>query len=167
VNRHVESSPLLARLLTAPWRRGKITADNLGDAMPDQHPDDVLTLAEAASYLRVPEEELLRLAEHRDIPAQMIGGQWRFLKRALGHWLTYGPRFCRDFPPWFLDHPLLEDLLLALEKRLLQRIGPEKPERGSKEAVQRHVGILKDEDDLEEALASLSSIRAKSGGGRG
>lgn len=58
--------------------------------MSDQQPDDVLTLAEAASYLRVPEEEVLRLAEQRDIPAQKIGGEWRFLKRALGHWLTYG-----------------------------------------------------------------------------
>jgi excisionase family DNA binding protein len=134
--------------------------------MPDKQPDDVLTLAEAASYLRVPEQELLHLAEHRDIPAQRIGGEWRFLKRALGHWLTYEPRFCRDFPPWFFDHPLLEDMLLAIEKRLLQRIAPEKPERGSKEAVRRHVGILKDESDLEETLASLFSIR-KSGGGGG
>jgi excisionase family DNA binding protein len=134
--------------------------------MPEKQPDEVLTLAEAASYLRVPEEELLRLAEHRDIPAQRIGGEWRFLKRALGYWLTYGPRFCLDFPPWFLDHPLLEDLLLAVAKRLLQRLAPEKPERGSKGAVNRHVGVFKDEGDLEEALAELSSIR-KSGGGGG
>ena len=134
--------------------------------MPDKQPDDVLTLAEAAAYLRVPEEELLRLAEQRDIPAQRIGGEWRFLKRALGLWLTYGPRFGRDLPPWFLDHPFLEDLLLAIEKRLLQRIAPEKPERGSKEAVRRHVGILEDENDLEETLARLSAVR-KSGGDRG
>jgi excisionase family DNA binding protein len=134
--------------------------------MSDKQPDEVLTLAEAASYLRVPEQELLRLAEQRDVPAQKIGGEWRFLKRALGHWLTYGPRFCRDFPPWFFDHPLLEDMLVAIEKRLLQRLAPEKPERGSKEAVRRHIGVLKEESDLEETLASLSSIR-KSGGGRG
>jgi excisionase family DNA binding protein len=134
--------------------------------MPDKQLDEVLTLTEAAAYLRVPEEELLRLAERRDIPAQRIGGEWRFLKRALGHWLTYGPRFCRDFPPWFFDHPFLDDMLFAIEKRLLQRIALEKPERGSKEAVRRHVGILKDESDLEEVLANLSSIR-KSGGGGG
>jgi excisionase family DNA binding protein len=134
--------------------------------MPDKQPDDVLTLAEAASYLRVPEEALRGLAEQGDIPGQRIGGEWRFLKRALGHWLTYGPRFGRDFPPWLFDPPLLEDLLLAIEKRLLQRIAPEKPERGSKEAVRRHVGILQGENDLEETLASLTSVR-KSGGGRG
>ncbi len=127
--------------------------------MPDKQPE-VLTLAEAASYLRVPEEELLRLAEQQDVPAQRIGGEWRFLKRALGHWLTFGPRFFRDYPPWSLDQPLLDELLLAITKRLLERIGPEKQERGSKEAVRKHVGVLKDEGDLEEVLAGLSSIRA-------
>ena len=81
----------------------------------------------------------------------------------LGHWLTFGPRFFRDYPPWCLDHPLLDELLLAIEKRLLERIGPEKPERGSKQAVAEHVGVLKDEGDLEEILADLSSIRAKPG----
>jgi hypothetical protein len=72
----------------------------------------------------VPEEELRRLAEQGNVPSHQIAGQWRFLKRALGHWLTSGPRFFRhfrDFPPWFLDHPMLEELLLALEKRLVQR----------------------------------------------
>jgi excisionase family DNA binding protein len=125
--------------------------------MSDTKLDDVLTLAEAASYLRVPDEELLRLPEQRDIPAQQIGGEWRFLKRALDHWLAYGSRFYRDYPPWFLDHPMLEDLLLLIEKRLLHRLGPAKPEKGSKEAVGRHVGVFKDEDDLNDALASLAS----------
>lgn len=137
--------------------------------MPEKQFDDVLTLAEAAAYLRVPEGELLHLAELREIPAQRIGGEWRFLKRALEHWLTYGPRFFHDFrkcPPWFLEHPILEELLFALEKRLLQRVSPEKPERGSKQAVRKHVGIFKNEDDLEEVLASLAAIRAtKSSGG--
>jgi excisionase family DNA binding protein len=139
--------------------------------MPERQPDDVLTLAEAAAYLRVPEDELLRLAEHRDIPAQRIGSEWRFLKRALGHWLTYGPRFFReyrDYPPWFLDHFILEDLLVAIEKRLLQRMGAEKPEPGSKQAVRWHVGVFKDEGDLDEVLAGLSSMRvAKPGEGGG
>jgi excisionase family DNA binding protein len=126
--------------------------------MPQKQPDDVLTLAEAAAYLRVPEEELLRLAQQQDVPAQRIGGEWRFLKRALEYWLTFGPRLFRDYPPWFLDHPALEELLLAIEKRLFQRIGPQKPGRGSKEAVRRHVGVFKDEGDLDEVLAGLSTI---------
>src|SRR3954454_10533223 len=116
--------------------------------MPEKQFDDVLTLAEAASYLRVPEEELLRLAEAREVPAQRIGGDWRFLKRALGHWLTFGPRLFRDYPPWFLDHPVLEEMLLTIEKHLLERLGPDKPGRGLKEAVRSHVGVFKEEGDL-------------------
>jgi excisionase family DNA binding protein len=131
--------------------------------------EDVLTLREAAAYLRVPEEKVLRLADQREIPAQQVGGEWRFLKRALGYWLTYGPRFTRDFreiPPWFLDHPVLEELLFAIEKRLLQRLALQKPERGSKQAVGRHVGALKEGGDLDEVLASLSALRkGKRGGG--
>src|SRR2546423_1438910 len=119
--------------------------------MPETHEQnhvaEVLTLQEAASFLRVPEDGLLRLAEQRDVPAQRIGGEWRFLKRALGHWLTYGPRFLRDCPPWFIDHPGIEELLLVIEKRLLQRL--EKPKRGSKEAITRHLVAFKDADDLE------------------
>jgi excisionase family DNA binding protein len=133
--------------------------------MPENQTDDVLTLTEAAAYLRVPEEEVLRLAEQRNIPAQRIGVEWRFLKRALGHWLTYGPRFCRDFPPQFFDYPGLENLLFLIEKRL-QRFASVEPKRGTKEAVGKHVGIFKDEGDLAEVLASLASIR-KSAGGRG
>jgi excisionase family DNA binding protein len=137
--------------------------------MTERLAGDVLTLPEAAAYLRVPEEEVLRLAQEREIPAQRIAGEWRFLKRALGYWLTYGPRFARDFreiPPWFLDHPVLEELLFAIEKRLLQRIALQKPERGSKQAVGRHVGALKEEGDLDEVLAGLSAIRTgKRGGG--
>ena len=128
--------------------------------------EDVLTSAEAASYLRVSEEEVLHLADHGDIPAQRIGREWRFLRRALESWLTYGARFTRDypylreFPPWLLDHPVFQEMLALIEKRLLQRIAAEKPERGSKQAVQRHVGVLKDEDDLDAVLAKLSAIRA-------
>jgi len=59
--------------------------------------EDVLTLAEAAAYLRVPEAELLHLVEADDIPAQKIGGEWRFLKKALAEWLRYGRDYCREF----------------------------------------------------------------------
>src|SRR5437764_868563 len=100
--------------------------------------EDVLTLAEAASYLRVPEAELLRLAEGHDIPAQKIGAEWRFLKTALAEWLRYGRDYFREFrrwPPWVIDHPVLEDLLFLLEKRLLDKLRAERPERGSKQAV--------------------------------
>ncbi len=139
--------------------------------MPDLQigqPEDVLTLAEAASYLRVPEAELLRLAETHDIPAQQIGGEWRFLKKALTEWLRYGRDYFRDFRrwPWMFDHPMVEELLCLLEKRLLDRLSAEKPatQRGTKQAVLKHFGIFKDENDLEAVLAGLRAGRKEAGG---
>jgi excisionase family DNA binding protein len=49
--------------------------------------DEVLTLAEAAAYLRVAEADLLQLVNQREVPARQIGGQWRILKPALQDWL--------------------------------------------------------------------------------
>ena len=49
---------------------------------------DVLTLDEAAKYLRVDAEELDRLAETGEAPGRRIGGQWRFSLRAIEAWLA-------------------------------------------------------------------------------
>jgi excisionase family DNA binding protein len=53
---------------------------------------DVLTLAEAAAYLRVREEELLRSLDTGGLPGRQIGEEWRFLKSALQEWLRTPPR---------------------------------------------------------------------------
>jgi excisionase family DNA binding protein len=47
----------------------------------------VLTLSEAAAYLRVAESQVQRLAEIRALPGRQIGGEWRFLKAGLQDWL--------------------------------------------------------------------------------
>jgi excisionase family DNA binding protein len=47
----------------------------------------VLTLTEAAAYLRVAETEVQRLVEMRALPGRRIGGEWRFLKAGLQDWL--------------------------------------------------------------------------------
>ena len=49
--------------------------------------NEVLTLSEAAAYLRVPEEDLVRMADLRELPGRQIGKEWRFLKAGLQHWL--------------------------------------------------------------------------------
>jgi excisionase family DNA binding protein len=48
---------------------------------------EVLTLEEAAAYLRVSPQEVDELATRRDLPARKIGSQWRFHKTALVEWL--------------------------------------------------------------------------------
>ncbi len=92
-------------------------------------PQDVLTLAEAAAYLRVGEPEILALVEADALPARRIGSEWRFLKSAINHWLQTGTHEA-----------------------------PSKPAPGTKEAVLQHFGIFKDED-VNEFLDTLRKIR--------
>lgn len=47
---------------------------------------EVLTLAEAAEYLRVPAADVLAMLPG-GIPGRRIGSEWRFLKSALQEWL--------------------------------------------------------------------------------
>jgi excisionase family DNA binding protein len=48
---------------------------------------EVLTLAEAAEYLRVSESEVHDLIRQQGLPGRKIGDQWRFLKAGLRDWL--------------------------------------------------------------------------------
>jgi excisionase family DNA binding protein len=52
---------------------------------------EVLTLAEAAAFLRVPEEEVLRLVGPGGLPGRLIGSEWRFSKAAILEWLRTPP----------------------------------------------------------------------------
>jgi excisionase family DNA binding protein len=53
---------------------------------------DVLTAAQAAELLAVDEQALIELAEHHEIPARKIVGQWRFARQALLDWLGAFPQ---------------------------------------------------------------------------
>ena len=94
----------------------------------------VLTLTEAAAFLRVNEAALADKAAAGEVPAQQIGGEWRFLQRALVDWL-YAAGSVNGAP---------------------------RAEPGSKEAVLKVFGIFKDDDDLEARLADLRALREAS-----
>jgi excisionase family DNA binding protein len=49
--------------------------------------DTILTIKEVASYLKVNERTVYRLAVSGDIPAFKVGGSWRFRKEALEQWI--------------------------------------------------------------------------------
>jgi excisionase family DNA binding protein len=51
---------------------------------------EVLTLAEAAAYLRLGEAEVLRLIDEQGLPVRQIGSERRFLKAAIQRWLSTG-----------------------------------------------------------------------------
>jgi excisionase family DNA binding protein len=50
--------------------------------------EDVLTLTEAAVFLKVPEKLLHTDADAGKIPGRKIGEEWRFSKTALQSWLA-------------------------------------------------------------------------------
>ena len=52
---------------------------------------EVLTLGEAAAYLRLPEPEVVRLVHLQDLPGRLAGTEWRFLKSAIQEWLSTPP----------------------------------------------------------------------------
>jgi excisionase family DNA binding protein len=47
----------------------------------------LLTLAEAASILKISKRTLHRMIQHRQIPAFKVGGQWRILESRFQEWV--------------------------------------------------------------------------------
>jgi excisionase family DNA binding protein len=81
---------------------------------------DVLTLSEAAAYLRLSEADVMELVQHQGLPARQVGGQWRFLKAALQRWLGASQKEGND-GIWaaagtLKDDPYLEEMLMSIER---------------------------------------------------
>ena len=52
---------------------------------------EVLTLTEAAAYLRLPEAEVVSLVHSQGLPGRCTASEWRFLKAAIQDWLAIAP----------------------------------------------------------------------------
>jgi excisionase family DNA binding protein len=86
---------------------------------------EVLTLAEAAAYLRLPEEEIVRLVREQELPGRYAGTEWRFFKTAIQQWLSQPGATAsppkKDF--WesqlgaFKDDPHLEAIVQEAHRR--------------------------------------------------
>jgi len=50
-------------------------------------PPDVMDLAAAARFLRLPPKTVVRLVKDQGLPGRQIGKQWRFLRAAVERWL--------------------------------------------------------------------------------
>jgi nitrogen PTS system EIIA component len=49
--------------------------------------EEVLTLSDIASYLKVSDKTILRMAQAGEIPSAKVSGQWRFLRSFITDWL--------------------------------------------------------------------------------
>ena len=83
---------------------------------------EVLSLQEAAAYLRLDEPDVLRSVREQGLPGRQIGTEWRFLKTAIQQWLSQPlPHPKRDgiwaaAGSWKND-PYFDDLLEEVYRR--------------------------------------------------
>jgi len=84
---------------------------------------EVLTLAEAAEYLRLSESDVLRLVEEQRLPTRQLGREWRFLKAAIQDWLRTGPSPKSNKEAWmelagaWKDDPYVEEELKEIYRQ--------------------------------------------------
>jgi excisionase family DNA binding protein len=77
----------------------------------------VLTLSEAAAYLRLPEADVLLLIQEQGLPARQVGSEWRFLAAAIRDWLRMGTRPKSNKQAWmelagvWKDDPCFEEMV--------------------------------------------------------
>ncbi|MHB9133657.1 MAG: helix-turn-helix domain-containing protein [Armatimonadota bacterium] len=51
---------------------------------------EIMTITEAAAFLRLNPRTLYGLAQRGEIPAQKLGNRWRFSKSAILEWMKAG-----------------------------------------------------------------------------
>ena len=83
---------------------------------------EVLTLAEAAAYLRVPEADVVHMVGPRGLPGRLIGSEWRFSKTALDLWLRTPPgpstkESLLALAGVWKDDPHVDDMLAEIYRR--------------------------------------------------
>ena len=60
---------------------------NAGEENGRSPANDILTLEEVASYLRLTPQTIYKWAQERRIPGAKLGKEWRFRKSIIDRWL--------------------------------------------------------------------------------
>jgi excisionase family DNA binding protein len=56
----------------------------------DTTPAEIMTIEEAAVFLRIPVSSMYRLAQLGKVPATKVGRHWRFYRPAIVEWINHG-----------------------------------------------------------------------------
>lgn len=59
-------------------------------------PDEILTLPEVAGLLKVAEKTVYTMAQHAEIPAFKVRGQWRFKRVDIDRWIEQQKKAARE-----------------------------------------------------------------------
>ena len=84
---------------------------------------DILTLEEAATYLRVASDQVLCMVNAQGLPGRQFGAEWRFLRSAVQDWLGSAASAARRTSFWQThfgatkDDPYLEEMLAEIYRR--------------------------------------------------
>jgi|SRR5262245_29830175 len=129
-------------------------------------PQEILTLSEAAAYLRVADDVLREMATEHSVPARKIGNEWRFSKSSLREWLA-GGLGAEERPQRTVlsgnGSAIVDALVEEVERRVLAKLAASKtkPEKGSKEAILALAGKWKDDPTLEDMLRDIYKQRGR------
>jgi excisionase family DNA binding protein len=98
------------------------SAPPLSAAVANGPPVEVLNLTEAAAYLRLPAEDVLRMVREQALPARHVGTEWRFLKTAIQGWLSQPQPQQTGEGVWafagaWKDDPHVEEMLQEIHRR--------------------------------------------------
>lgn len=115
----------MPRTSKKPERAGKQrpAARNGTTSQPAALPEaEVLTLPETAAYLRIPQEQVVRLVGPEGLPGRLIGSEWRFLKSAVQEWLRELPKpsskeALMSLAGCWKDDPTVEEMLKEIYKQ--------------------------------------------------
>ena len=58
--------------------------------MDNEQPMDIMTIQDAAEFLRIPVSSVYKLAQAGKIPAKKVGRHWRFHRPTLVQWVASG-----------------------------------------------------------------------------
>lgn len=107
----------MTRTKTPPTARPMKAARNKNGKPPPT--SDVLTLPEAAAYLRVSTDDVLAMVGKQGLPGRQFGAEWRFLKTALQAWLGVpaGRKGLLAQLGKAEDDPYLEEMLAEIYRR--------------------------------------------------
>lgn len=93
-------------------------------AQADGPSGEVLTLSEAADYLRIAEADVLRFVDEQALPARRLENEWRFLKAAIRQWLAIGSPTWRarkaailELAGKYKDDPDLEEIVAEANRQ--------------------------------------------------
>lgn len=79
----------------------------------------VLTLAEASRFLKLPAKTVEQWAAKGELPGRKIGKEWRFLRSAIEEWLAFGGgsgRSILDQAGMFANDPTFEEIQKLIER---------------------------------------------------